>query len=227
MRFVFVTLFPELIKPYFDASILQRAKDAKRIELEFANPREYTVDKHNKVDDYMVGGGAGLAMRVQPLYDCLQNYKDQHIVFATPSAKPFTQNDAIRLSKKKQVVFVCGRYEGIDERVVEEFADEVFSIGDYVLTGGELACTVMADAISRNVEGVLGNSESLAYESFNEDLLEAPCFAKPKEFHNLTTPSEFSKGNHSKIAKLKSAMSLAKTKFFRPDMYKMYRSKRR
>ncbi|MGM0623954.1 MAG: tRNA (guanosine(37)-N1)-methyltransferase TrmD [Campylobacterota bacterium] len=227
MRFTFVTLFPELIQGYFASSILSLAKEAKHIDIAFENPREYTTNKHNKVDDYMVGGGAGLVMTAQPLFDTLKQHKDKHIIFTTPGAKPFRQNDAVRLSRKREIVFVCGRYEGIDERVIEEFADEVFSIGDYILTGGELASMVMADSISRNVEGVLGNSDSLSVESFNEELLEAPSFAKPKEFENLYTPSEFSKGNHSKIAKLKSAMSIAKTKYFRPDLYKKYKARQK
>lgn len=225
MHFTFVTLFPNLISPYFDDSILKIAKEKNLIDISFENPRDYTKNKHKKVDDYMVGGGAGLAMMYQPLNDVLQKYNDKHIVFVTPAGKPFKQSDAVRLSKKREIVFVCGRYEGIDERVVEKYADEVFSIGDYILTGGEIASTVMADAISRNVEGVLGNGESLDEESFNDGLLEAPCFAKPKEFDDLSTPSEFSKGNHSKIAKIKSAMSIAKTKFFRPDLYRIYKTK--
>ncbi len=225
MRFTFVTLFEKLISGYFEHSILGSARQKGAIKIDFANPRDYTRDKHNKVDDYQIGGGAGLLMQVQPLRDCLQSYKDAHIVFVTPAAKPFRQNDAVRLARKDHVVFVSGRYEGIDERVIETCADEVFSIGDYILTGGELASMVMADAISRNVPGVLGNSDSLHEESFNDGLLEAPSFTKPKEFENLYAPSEFSKGNHSKIAKLKSAMSLCKTKYFRPGLYKKFTAK--
>jgi len=225
MKFTFITLFPKLVSEYFEHSILGIAKQNRFIDIAFDNPRNYATNKHKKVDDYMIGGGAGLVMTVQPLYDCLAMHKDKYIIFPTPSAKPFKQNDAKRLSQKKEIVFVCGRYEGIDERIIENYADEVFSIGDYILTGGELAAMVMADAISRNVDGVLGNSKSLDEESFNEGLLEAPSFAKPKEFANLISPSEFSKGNHSKIAQLKKAMSIAKTKFFRPDLYRIFKSK--
>ncbi len=224
MRFTFVTLFPELISDYFEHSILGIAKNKGLIQTEFENPREYTTNKHNKVDEYQVGGGAGLVMMPQPLMDLLEKHKDKHIVFPAPAGKPFRQNDAVRLSRKKEVLFVCGRYEGIDERVVEKYADELFSIGDFILTGGELASTVMADAISRNVDGVLGNMESLSEESFNDALLEAPSFAKPKDFRNLSAPSELLKGNHSKIAELKNAMAMAKTKFFRPDLYRKYRA---
>ena len=160
----------------------------------------------------------------QPLFDLLDELKksspDIHIIAMTPAGKPFRQNDAVRLAKKKHVAFIAGRYEGIDERVIETYCDEVFSIGDYILTGGELPSLVMCDAITRNIDGVLGNSESLDEESFNQPLLEAPSFSKPADFRNRSVPSEFLKGNHCKIANLKLKLSLEKTKFFRPDMYK-------
>ncbi|MDX1808779.1 MAG: tRNA (guanosine(37)-N1)-methyltransferase TrmD [Sulfurospirillaceae bacterium] len=223
MRFTFVTLFENLISPYFQDSILKRSIDAKKIEIKFENPRDYSSDKHNKVDDYQAGGGAGLLMFVQPLFDLLKKIKkedaDVHIIFPTPAGKPFRQIDAKRLSKKKHIVFVSGRYEGIDERVIEEFADELFSIGDYVLTGGELPSLVMCDAISRNIEGVLGNVDSLTEESFEEGLLEAPSFGKPKIYENNEIPSEYLKGNHAKISTLKNEMSILKTKYFRPDLF--------
>jgi len=221
MRFTFVTLFPNLIEGYFQDSILKRAIDKELFSVDYLNPRDFSLNKHSKVDDTAVGGGAGMVMNPQPLCDALDSLKtnnpDIHIVFLTPVAKPFKQNDAKRLAKKSHVTFVSGRYEGIDERVIEEFADEVFSIGDYILTGGELASLVLCDAISRNVEGVLGNSESLSIESFESELLEAPSFSKPKEYRNLVVPKEYLKGNHSKIRTLKIALSECKTKFFRPE----------
>jgi tRNA (guanine37-N1)-methyltransferase len=156
--------------------------------------------------------------------DTLGNLKETspeaHMVFLTPVAKRFTQNDAKRLAKKSHVVFVSGRYEGMDERVIESMADEVFSIGDYILTGGELASMVLCDAISRNVEGVLGNSDSLEVESFEIPLLEAPSFTKPNNYEGIDVVSEFLKGNHSKITDLKRGLALCKTKYFRPDLYK-------
>ncbi|MBC8237313.1 MAG: tRNA (guanosine(37)-N1)-methyltransferase TrmD [Helicobacteraceae bacterium] len=221
MRFTFVTLFPNLIEGYFQDSILKRAIDKELFSVDYLNPRDFSLNKHSKVDDTAVGGGAGMVMNPQPLCDALDSLKtnnpDIHIIFLTPVAKPFKQNDAKRLAKKSHVAFVSGRYEGIDERVIEEFADEVFSIGDYILTGGELASLVLCDAISRNVEGVLGNSESLSIESFESELLEAPSFSKPKEYRNLVVPKEYLKGNHSKIRTLKIALSECKTKFFRPE----------
>jgi tRNA (guanine37-N1)-methyltransferase len=172
----------------------------------------------------MIGGGAGMLMTPQPLMDTLKRIKEvsqnAHIVFVSPVAKPFTQNDARRLAKKEHVVLVSGRYEGIDERVIEAHADELFSIGDFILTGGELASMVVCDAISRNVEGVLGNSDSLSVESFESSLLEAPSFTKPKNYENNEVVSEFLKGNHSKITDLKRGLALCKTKYFRPDLYK-------
>jgi len=141
-------------------------------------------------------------------------------------AKPFKQNDAKRLAKKSHVAFVSGRYEGIDERVVEKYADEVFSIGDYILTGGELASLVMCDAISRNIEGVLGNSDSLSVESFETLTLEAPSFSKPNNYDAMGVPSEYLKGNHSKIRSLKLALSECKTKFFRPEQLLKYRTRK-
>jgi len=230
MKFTFVTLFSNLIDGYFQDSILKRAIDKNIIEIVYANPRDFSTNKHFKVDDTAVGGGAGMVMNPQPLYDCLDSLKehseDVHMVFLTPVAKPFRQNDAKRLSKKSHIVFVSGRYEGIDERVIEDYADEVFSIGDYILTGGELASLVMCDAISRNIEGVLGNSESLEIESFESPLLEAPSFSKPQIYRQNAVPKEYLKGNHSKIRSLKLALSECKTKFFRPEQLLKYKTMR-
>jgi len=218
MRFTYVTLFSNLIEGYFQDSILKRAIEAGHFQVGFLNPRDYSASRHHKVDDTAVGGGAGMVMTPQPLFDALSTLDDDaHIIFAAPVGKQFTQNDAKRLAMKPHVVFVSGRYEGIDERVLETFADEVFSIGDYVLTGGELPSLVMTDAIVRNLDGVLGNSESLEYESFETALLEAPSFGKPPLYDDMVVPSEYLKGNHSKILALKLALSECKTKYFRPE----------
>jgi tRNA (guanine37-N1)-methyltransferase len=226
MKFTFVTLFQNIVEGYFSDSILKRAIEKDIIKLSFSNPRDYSDNKHNKVDDTAVGGGAGMVMNPQPLYDCLDALKksdnDVHIVFLTPVAKQFNQNDAKRLAKKDHIAFVSGRYEGIDERVIEKYADELFSIGDYILTGGELPSMVMCDAISRNVDGVLGNSESLEIESFETPLLEAPSFSKPANFKNNLVPKEYLKGNHSRIRTLKIALSECKSKFFRPEQLKKH-----
>jgi tRNA (guanine37-N1)-methyltransferase len=230
MTFTFVTLFQNIVEGYFNDSILKRAIEKEILNIEYLNPRDFSTNKHFKVDDTAVGGGAGMVMNPQPLYDCLSELKKQdedvHIVFLTPVAKPFRQNDAKRLSKKSHIAFVSGRYEGIDERVIEEFGDEVFSIGDYILTGGELPSLVMCDAISRNVDGVLGNSDSLVTESFEMELLEAPSFSKPQVFQKNSVPSEYLKGNHSKIRSLKLALSECKTKFFRPEQLLKHRTRK-
>ncbi len=229
MHFTFVTLFPEIIKGYFSDSILARAIEEERITLTYRNPRNYTTNKHHKVDEPMVGGGAGMLMTPQPLDDTLSAIRKEspvsHIVFLTPVGKPFRQIDAKRLAGKSHIILVSGRYEGIDERVIEMHADEVFSVGDFILTGGELPSMMLCDAISRNVEGVLGNSDSLSIESFEASLLEAPSFSKPPLYQELPVVSEFLKGNHSKIADLKNKMALSKTKYFRPDIYAKAKAK--
>jgi tRNA (guanine37-N1)-methyltransferase len=234
MKFTFVTLFPNLIEFYFKDSILKRACESNLISYEFYDPRDYTKNKHNKVDDTMYSGGAGMLMSPQPLYDTLDDIKskneDAYIIFPLAAAKPFNQNDAKRLANKKNIVFVSGRYEGIDERVIETYADEVFSIGDYILTGGELPSLVMMDSISRNVKGVLGNQTSLDMESYNNyqddgvqiALLEAPSFTKPKKFRNLSVISDYLKGNHAKILDLKRKLSIYKTKYYRPNRGRDY-----
>ena len=230
MKFTFITLFSNLVEGYFQDSILSRAIEKDILSIDYRNPRDYSSNKHSKVDDTAVGGGAGMVMNPQPLYDCLDELKkedeDVHIIFLTPVAKPFVQNDAKRLSKKSHIAFVSGRYEGIDERVVEKYADEVFSIGDYILTGGELASLVICDAVSRNIDGVLGNSDSLSVESFETPLLEAPSFSKPKVYEDQSVPSEYLKGNHSKIRSLKLALSECKTKFFRPEQLLKHRTRK-
>ncbi len=229
MNFSFITLFPNLIDFYFKDSILKIAIEKKLLSYDFFNPRDYSTNKHNKVDDTLCGGGAGQLMTTQPLFDTLDDikskYPDAYIIFPLAAAKPFNQKDAIRLANKKNIVFVSGRYEGIDERVIEKYANEVFCVGEYILTGGELPSLIMADAISRNVDGVLGNKESLIGESYGNikdentnqiGLLEAPNFAKPIQYKDLSVPSELLKGNHAKIHDLKNKLSVCKTKYYRP-----------
>ena len=224
MKFSFVTLFPNIIQGYFTDSILKRAVEDDLIEVDYYNPRDFTTNKHGKVDQPMIGGGAGMLMTPQPLFDTIAKIKESssnaYVVVVTPVGKPFRQNDAKRLAKKEHIVFVSGRYEGIDERFIESEADELFSMGDFILTGGELPSLTMCDAISRNVENVLGNSDSLSVESFEMSALEAPSFSKPNIYNEIGVPSELLKGNHGKISDLKNAMAKCKTLYFRPDMHK-------
>jgi len=223
MRFNFVTLFPNLINGYFSDSILSRAIEKELFKIKFFNPRDYSLNRHKKVDDTIVGGGAGMLMSMQPLVDTVKDIKksdpDSKVIVLTPVAKRFTQSDAKRLAKNDSLTFVCGRYEGFDERFIETYADELFSIGDFILTGGELAAMVVCDAVARNVNGVLGNSDSLIEESFENSLLEAPSFTKPNIYEEKSVVSEFLKGNHSKIASTKLNLALCKTKYFRPDIF--------
>ena len=221
MKFNFITLFPNLVSPYFSDSILGKATQKGIIEINYINPRNYTKQKHKKVDDYMIGGGAGLLMSAQTLFDAIDELGDTHIIYLTPVGKKFNQNDAKRLANCSNITFICGRYDGIDERVIESKVNEVFCIGDFVLTGGELAAMSLCDAISRNIPGVLGNINSLDIESFESGILEAPSFTKPNIFDGLSVPSAFLKGNHSIIIALKNHMALCKTRFFRPDLYQL------
>lgn len=229
IKFTFVSLFPNLIKFYFAESILKRAIDSGLIQVDFYNPRDFSKDKLSKVDSYQVGGGAGLLLDVYALGNTLEfvklKYPQTRIVFLTPCAKLFNFNDSKRLSKCSHITFVCGRYEGFDERLIEIYADEVFSIGDFILTGGELSALCLCDSISRHIDGVLGNSESLHGESYENNLLEAPNFAKPYSFQNLSVPSDYSKGNHVRIRTLKLKASEAKTRYHRPDLYWHYKTK--
>lgn len=220
MRFNFVTLFQNLVEPYFGDSILKRAIDNGLIDINFINPRDFTKDKHKKVDDYMIGGGAGLLMQVEPLELAIKSIKEKtRVIYLTPNGKLFKQNDAKRLAKFDNLTFVCGRYEGVDERFIERDVNECFCIGDFILTGGELGALCIADAVSRQIDGVLGNFESLVEESFENTLLEAPNFTKPNIFKKSYVVSEFLKGNHAKISALKFSMSKLRTFYYRPDLY--------
>ncbi len=171
----------------------------------------------------MVGGGAGMLMTPEPIFRAIESISGvkPHTIMLSPVGKPFKQSDAKRLSDKGHILLISGRYEGIDERVVESVVDEVFSIGDFILTGGELPSLILCDAISRNIDGVLGNINSLEIESFEGGSLEAPAFTKPLNCNGIGVPSEFIKGNHAKISDLKNSMSKYKTEYFRPSINKL------
>jgi len=223
LKINFITLFPNLIAPYFEDSILKRAIENGILEVNFVNPRDFSTDKHNRVDLPLIGGGAGMLMMNQPIVDSLKSLSaESHTIAVSPVGKRFSQRDAIRLSTMREITLLSGRYEGVDERIIENHIDEVFSIGDFILTGGELASLAIADAISRNVDGVLGNRSSLSGESFENYLLEAPNFTKPVEFEGVGVPSEYFNGNHKKIEELRRELAERKTQFFRPNLYKKY-----
>lgn len=206
-QFDFLTIFPDMITSYANESILGRAQKNKLIKVVAHNLRDFTTDKHHKVDDTPYGGGAGMVMKVEVFWEGLKRLKGRRglkgtrIVLTSASGKRFTQKDAVRLSKYDRIIFLCGRYEGIDARVEENLVDESFSVGSYVLTGGELPALIMMDAIARNVPGVLGSQESLFEESYSEDgLLEYPQYTKPEFYKNWKVPEVLLSGDHKKIA---------------------------
>lgn len=229
MHFRFLTLFPNLILPYFEDSILKKAINNNIISIETINLRDYATNKHNKVDDTQIGGGAGQVLNFDVLQNILEKIKQQsYIIFLTPCAKTFNNLDAKRLSQKKDITFICGRYEGFDERAIEFYADEVLSIGDFILTGGELSAMCVCDSIARQIPKVLGNADSLLNESFENNLLEAPVFSKSKikmqKNQFFSPPLIYSTGNHSIISDLKHNLSVLKTKYFKPDLFLLWKS---
>lgn len=228
MKFSFLTLFPSLVEMYFSSSILKRAKEKGLIEVEILDLRTYAQNRYNKVDEPQIGGGAGQVICADVLNRALAYLpKNAYIIFLTPVAPQFLQKDSIRLAQKEHIVFVCGRYEGFDERSIELWADEVFCIGDFILTGGELPALCLCDSISRQIKSVLGNPCSLMGESFESHLLEAPVFAKTlqkdEKIQKIPPPLQYSQGNHSKITGLKLNLSEHKTKFHRPDLFQKWK----
>ena len=231
MKFHILTLFPEMVDGCLQTSILGRAEKSGCISFHSVNIRDYTLDKHKKVDDYTYGGGAGMLMQAQPVYDAwdaIQKAKEGsgekpiRTVYVTPQGSTFTQKLAQELAQEEELIFLCGHYEGIDERVLEEVVTDNISIGDYVLTGGELPAMVMIDAIARLVPGVLHNEESAQTESFQNDLLEYPQYSRPPIWHEKAVPEVLLSGNHEKIAKWRLEQSIERTKERRPDLYKKY-----
>ncbi len=220
MKIDILTLFPEAFSA-LDASILKRAKDKGLLEIKFHNIRDYTKDKHKKCDDTPFGGGAGMLMSVQPIYDAVKAVKKRNstIIFASPSGKPLSPEVAKELSTKKHLIFICGHYEGIDQRIVDLFKVQEISVGDYVLTGGELPTMTIIDCLSRFVPGVI-TSESLDEESFSNGLLEYPQYTRPQKFKGLEVPEVLFSGNHAEIKKWRQQKAIEKTKKVRPDLLK-------
>ncbi len=229
MNFHIMTLFPEMIEQGLSTSILGRAKEKGIIQFEAVNIRDYSADlKHHKVDDYTYGGGAGMLMQAQPIYDCYkaieEGIKTTHprVIYVTPQGSVFDQNMAADFAKEEDLVFLCGHYEGVDERVLEEIVTDYISIGDYVLTGGELPAMVMIDAISRLVPGVLNNDESAMTESFGNGLLEYPQYSRPEEWMGKKVPTILLSGDHKKVDDWRLEMSILRTRERRPDLYEKW-----
>ena len=247
MKFHILTLFPEMVLGGLGTSILGNAMEKDLIEINAVNIRDYTKDKHGKVDDYTYGGGAGMLMQAQPVYDaykavCNLNKAPENCqkaetgmdvrkkirtIYVTPQGIPFSQKLAREFAREEELIFLCGHYEGIDERVLEEIVTDYVSIGDYVLTGGELPAMVMIDAISRLVPEVLGNEESAQTESFHNDLLEYPQYSRPEEWHGKKVPEVLLSGNHKLIEAWRRDESEKRTKERRPDLYQKYKRKQK
>lgn len=221
-QFFVLTLFPEMIEQTLSHSIMGRAQKEGHIAVEAINIRDYTLDKHRHVDDYPYGGGAGLVMQGQPIYDAYQSLMPRaagaRVVYMTPQGRPFTQRIAEELAQEESLVFLCGHYEGIDERLIEEIVTDEISLGDFVLTGGELAAITIIDAVSRLVPGVLGKEESFADESFSDGLLEYPQYTRPPVFMGRAVPEVLLSGHHGNVAKWRREQALLRTAKKRPDL---------
>ncbi len=218
MKIDILTLFPEMYSSVFASSIIKRAIDSKLIDINIINFRDYTNDPHNKVDDTPYGGGAGMVLSIEPIYNALEDIRDSDsfVVLLTPSGKVFNQKVAVDLSSKKHLILICGHYEGFDDRI-RNFIDLEISIGDYVLTGGEIPSMVVVDAVSRLVDGVISD-ESLDNESFNDNLLDYPVYTKPREFMGYSVPDVLLSGDHKKIDEYRSEERIKRTKENRPDL---------
>ena len=216
-----------------NTSIIGRAVEREYISIEAVNIRDYTLDKHGKVDDYTYGGGAGMLMQAQPVYDACMAVQDKitsgnidgrkaRVIYVTPQGKTFHQEMAKEFAKEEDLILLCGHYEGIDERVLEEVVTDYVSIGDYVLTGGELPAMVMVDAIARLVPGVLHNSDSAVTESFYDGLLEYPQYSRPEVWRDKRVPEILLSGDHAKVDAWRLEQSLERTQKLRPDLYEAY-----
>lgn len=225
MRFDVMTLFPEMIEAYCGFSILKRAVKAGVISVNTVNPRDYTLNKHKKVDDTPYGGGAGMVLMPQPYvdaYESIEKCENSVTVMLSPQGEQLTDGVVNELANYSQIVLMCGHYEGFDERIREIIKPREISLGDFVLTGGELPALCLMDAVSRKVEGTLGKIESADEDSFSNGLIEYPHYTKPREFRGLEVPEVLLNGNHKDIAEFRLQKSLERTKAKRPDLYEKY-----
>lgn len=222
MRIDVLTLFPEMFYGVISSSIIAKAIDKGKLEVNLVNIREFSKDKHRRVDDYPYGGGAGMVMMPQPLYDAIQHVKKDapgaKVMLTSPKGNTFDQEMAYELSREKHIVIVCGHYEGIDQRIIDLCVDREVSIGDYVLTGGELPAMVIMDAVARLIPGVLGSPESLNEESFQRGLLEYPQYTRPASFMGMKVPDILLSGNHREIDRWRRLKALEITLERRPDL---------
>ena len=225
MIFDVLTLFPEVINDYCDVSIMKRAKIAGVFEVNAINPRDFTLDKHKKVDDTPYGGGAGMVLAPQPYvdaYESVTKLENSITVMLSPQGKPLNEKLVCELANYNQIIMLCGHYEGFDERIRDIIKPYEISIGDFVLTGGELPALCLIDAISRKLDGTLGKIESAEYDSFSDGLLEYPQYTKPREYRGYKVPDVLLNGNHKEIAQYRLNEQIERTKKRRPDLYEKY-----
>ncbi|MDP2044096.1 MAG: tRNA (guanosine(37)-N1)-methyltransferase TrmD [Candidatus Omnitrophota bacterium] len=223
MRIDIITIFPEMFSSVLNKSIIKRAQEKGRVRIFVHDLRHYSLDKHRKVDDRPFGGGSGMLMQAQPIFRAVEAIKKKikakaRVILLCPQGDRFTQRAAKELSKRKNLILICGHYEGIDERVRQHLADAQISIGDYVLTGGELPAMVLVDSVVRLIPGVLGDKNSLNFESFEGNLLEYPQYSRPAKFRNWTVPEVLVSGDHNRIAAWRKQEALKRTKERRPDL---------
>ncbi len=223
MNFHVLTLFPDMVRDGFQTSITGRAAEKGLLSLETINIRDFSVNKHNRVDDYSYGGGAGMVMQAEPVYLAYESVAKRtggtpRVLYMSPQGRVFDQRMAEELAREDELVFLCGHYEGIDERVLQEIVTDEVSIGDYVLTGGELPALVIMDAVSRLLEGVLHNEESAQFDSFHDNLLEYPQYSRPEEWRGRTVPPVLLSGHHANVERWRREQSLIRTRERRPDL---------
>lgn len=225
MIFDVLTLFPDIIEDYCEYSIMKRAKDAGVFELHTVNPRDFTLDKHKKVDDTPYGGGAGMVLAPQPYVDAYESIEKKEksvTVMLSPQGEPLDETLVCDLAKNEQIIMLCGHYEGFDERIRDIIKPKEISIGDFVLTGGELPALCLIDAVSRKLDGTLGKIESAQEDSFSNGLLEYPQYTKPREYRGLKVPDVLLNGNHKEIAQFRLQQQITRTKLRRFDLYEEY-----
>lgn len=223
MNFHILTLFPEMVMNGLGTSIIGRAMEKGLLSIEAINIRDFAENKHNRVDDYTYGGGAGMLMQAGPVYGAYESVARKtknkpRVIYLSPQGQTFSQSMAEEFAKEEELIFLCGHYEGIDERVLEEIVTDYVSIGDYVLTGGELPAMVMIDAISRFIPGVLHNDVSTEFESFQDNLLEYPQYTRPEEWHGKKVPEILLSGHHANVEKWRREQSVIRTARLRPDL---------
>lgn len=223
MRFDIITIFPDTFSKYFDESIIKRAREKGVVDINIIDLRDYANNKHKQVDDYTYGGGPGMILKPEPLAVALDEIlkksdRKPYVIYLTAQGIKYDQKKVSELSEKKHIVLICGRYEGIDERIVEEYVDLELSIGDYIITGGELPAMIVVDSVIRLLPGAVGNSESITRESFENDLLDFPQYTRPENFRGKKVPGVLLAGDHAKIDKWREEKALGKTLKNRPDL---------